>query len=552
MYTALYRKWRPMTFDDVVSQPHVTQTLARQVAEGKTAHAYLFTGSRGTGKTTCARILAKAINCLNPHDGKPCLECEICRAADAGTLSDIVEIDAATNTGVDDVRELREAAVYTPELCRYKVYIIDEVHMISEQAFNALLKIMEEPPEHVKFILATTEIHKIPATIISRCQRFDFRRIREEDIVDRLMYIASQEKTDLTHEGAELIARLSDGAMRDALSLMDQCMAFSEHIDPEAVSDAAGIAGREYLFEILEAAAKNDAPAAISVVDRLYAASKDMTRLCDELITQIRNLMLIKTVPERPELVLCLSWETERLKSIADSLSLGEILSKLKILQDCAEALPRAVSKRTEFEMSVVKLCSQRREDVSGAAGDIQTLERRISRLEAEISALKAGGAAAQKAEPVREKSPTAEKPAEEALTAEKAPEGEKPQTAPQEESAAQKAAPERCARWEEIVERLTADNPGFAGSLRDSEALVAGNALYITVTNSFAKALLKNAENAASLKRAAHEILGVEFRTIRLKAPSDGAQDEAKDNRPDLGELIEKARRAGVQVVEE
>ena len=298
--------------------------------------------------------------------------------------------------------------------------------------------------------------------------------------------------------------------------------------------------------------AKNDAPAAISVVDRLYAASKDMTRLCDELIIQIRNLMLIKTVPERPELVLCLSWETERLKGIADSLSLGEILSKLKILQDCAEALPRAVSKRTEFEMSVVKLCSQRREDVSGATGDIQTLERRIARLEAEISSLKAGGAATQKAEPVREKSPTAEKPAEEALAAEKAPEGEKPQAAPQEESAAQNAAPERCARWEEIVERLTADNPGFAGSLRDSEALVAGNALYITVTNSFAKALLKNAENAASLKRAAHEILGVEFRTIRLKAPSDGAQDEAKDNRPDLGELIEKARRAGVQVVEE
>ncbi len=550
MYTALYRKWRPMTFDDVVSQPHVTKTLARQVAEGKTAHAYLFTGSRGTGKTTCARILAKAINCLNPRDGKPCLECEICRAADAGTLSDIVEIDAATNTGVDDVRELREAAVYTPELCRYKVYIIDEVHMISEQAFNALLKIMEEPPEHVKFILATTEIHKIPATVISRCQRFDFRRIREEDIVDRLMYIASEEKIDLEADAAALIARLSDGAMRDALSLLDQCIAFSEHVDAKTVSNAAGIAGREYLFDILDNAADGDAPSAITTVDGLYSASKDMARLCDELIMQLRNLMLIKTVPGRPELLSCLAWEAERLEKIAAKLSLGEILKKLEILQDCAEALPRAVSKRTEFEMAVVKLCSQRRVEGFDPPADVSALERRIARLEAEIADLRSGGASVRPAENIRKAQPKAEIPGPEEI----------PEPAPLPEQAAPppsrpdtpKPAPERCRRWEEVVERLTSENPGFAGSLRDSEAMCAGSTLYITVSNSFAKSLLKSPENAESLKRAALEVLGVEYKNILARAASGEPSEPGPESRSPIDELIERAKSAGVQVVEE
>ena len=218
MYQALYRKWRPMSFDDVVSQPHITTTLKNQIATGKTAHAYLFTGSRGTGKTTCARIFAKAINCLNPKDGEPCLECDICKNADNGALADIIEIDAASNSKVDDIRELREGVMFTPEVCKYKVYIIDEVHMLSAGAFNALLKTMEEPPPHVKFVLATTEIHKVPATIVSRCQHFDFRRIRSEDIVARLSYIASQEGFILNEDAAQLIARLSDGGMRDALS----------------------------------------------------------------------------------------------------------------------------------------------------------------------------------------------------------------------------------------------------------------------------------------------------------------------------------------------
>lgn len=529
MYTALYRKWRPLTFDDVVSQPHITATLSRQVMEGKTAHAYLFTGSRGTGKTTCARILAKAINCRNPHDGKPCLECDICVAADAGALSDVVEIDAASNTGVDDIRELRDAAVYTPELCRYKVYIIDEVHMLSNAAFNALLKIMEEPPEHVKFILATTEVHKVPATIISRCQRFDFRRIREEDIVSRLEYIADCEKIELTHDAAALIARLSDGAMRDALSLLDQCVAFSEHIDREAVSNAAGIAGREYLFDILEAAASGDTATAITVIDGLYSKSKDMTRLCDELLMQLRNVMLIKTVPQKPELISCFDDEVERLRAVSERLTLGEILKKLEILQACAEALPRAVSKRTELEMAVVKLCTCGKAAEYDSPSDITDLEKRLAYLEAELLELRSGAVIPAK---TSEKTPPPVK--------------EEQRQAPP-PSALQEEKLSRCDRWEEILDSLTSINPGCAGALQGSEAYTCGEKLLVLVKNDFFLGLFKKPENAASLRRAAYDVTGISY---KIMAKRSQEQKNLPENGVDpVEELIQKAKDADIPV---
>ena len=271
MYTALYRKWRPLTFDDVISQPHTVTALKNQIRSSRTTHAYLFTGSRGTGKTTCARIFAKAVNCLNPKDGNPCLECEICRNADLSALTDIIEIDAASNNGVDDIRELRDGILYTPELCRFKVYIIDEVHMLSASAFNALLKIMEEPPSYVKFILATTEIHKVPQTILSRCQRFDFRRILADDISARLMYIASQENISLSQEASDFIARLADGGMRDAVSLLDQCSAFGNEITPETVSAASGTADRKFIFDIVSAVIHNKPADALAVSLCLHA-----------------------------------------------------------------------------------------------------------------------------------------------------------------------------------------------------------------------------------------------------------------------------------------
>ncbi len=530
MYTALYRKWRPQSFDDVISQPHITTTLSRQIAEGKTAHAYLFTGSRGTGKTTCARIFAKAINCLNPQDGKPCLECEICRGAESGSLSDIIEIDAASNTGVDDIRELRDSTIYTPELCKYKVYIIDEVHMLSNQAFNALLKIMEEPPEHVKFILATTEVHKVPATIISRCQRFDFRRIRPEDISARLKYIASAEGFNLQDDASLLIARIADGAMRDALSLLDQCVAYSTNIDLGVVSDAAGIAGRDYLFDILEAVADCNISLAVSKTDELYSKSKDMTRLCDELLFQMRNLMLIKTVPDKTELLACLDSEVERLKEISSKLSVDDILYKLDILQECSQRMQKCVSKRTEFEMSLVKLCSVRASAAKSApAGDVSALAERIVMLEREIARLKKSGIA-----PLKEVEPEKESPKEvsaPAPTAEELPKIENSERKP-------------CAQWDAILERLTEVNPGCAGALRGSKAFIQGNYLLISVKNKFFLGLFKKPENAASLRDVAKEITGVTY-SIRAKCDET---EETQDRDP-IAELIERAKNADIPV---
>ncbi len=532
MYTALYRKWRPLTFDDVVSQPHITTTLSRQIKDRKTAHAYLFTGSRGTGKTTCARIFAKAINCLNPIDGKPCLECEICRAADSGTLSDIIEIDAASNTGVDDIRELRDSTIYTPELCKYKVYIIDEVHMLSNQAFNALLKIMEEPPEHIKFVLATTEVHKVPATIISRCQRFDFRRIRPEDIEARLMYIASEEGFVLDSDAASLIARIADGAMRDALSLLDQCVAYSSHIDLSVVSDAAGIAGRDYLFDILEAVADCDISLAISKTDELYSKSKDMTRLCDELLFQMRNLMLIKTVPDKTELLACLESEAQRLKAIAQKISLEDILYKLDLLQDCSEAMQKCVSKRTEFEMALVKLCTPRVAVSSKASpsGDVSALVERIVSLEREVARLKKSGVSPSAS---KEDKPENVVQSEVSVPAAK-----------QEDVPSESGERKPCIQWEAIIERLTEVNPGCAGALRGSKAYTQGNYLLILVKNKFFLGLFKKPENAASLRDVAREITGVTY-SIRAKCDESA---EAQERDP-IAELIEKAKNADIPV---
>ena len=328
MYQALYRKWRPRSFDDVISQPHITTALRNQIREEKTAHAYLFTGSRGTGKTTCARILAKTVNCEHrTPEGNPCLECEICRDAERGALADIIEIDAASNNSVEDIRDLREGTVYLPERCCYKVYIIDEVHMLSPSAWGALLKVMEEPPEYVKFILATTEVHKVPATIISRCQRYDFHRIRTADIAARLTYIAGEENLSLDPAAAQLIAHLSDGGMRDALSLLDQCASGGDAITAASVTAAAGVAGRDSVFAILEAVQAQDAAKALEITGALYDQSKDMVRLCDELLEQLRNMMLLKSGSGQPELLTCLPDEQPRLEELTRQPSLDTISS---------------------------------------------------------------------------------------------------------------------------------------------------------------------------------------------------------------------------------
>ena len=292
MYRALYRKWRPQRFEDVVGQRGIVTALRNQIATGRVGHAYLFTGVRGTGKTTCAKIFAKAVNCLHPQNGDPCGECEICKGIDNGSILDVVEMDAASNNGVDDIRDLRDETAYTPSACQYKVYIIDEVHMLSTAAFNALLKTLEEPPAHVIFILATTEIQKVPATILSRCQRYDFTRIGPEDIAQRVEYIAGEEHLELTSDGAELIARLADGALRDALSILDTCAGVTAKIDADVVRRMAGVTDRSYLFRISDALEAQDGAAALAQLAQLRQQSVDVKRLTEELIAHYRALML--------------------------------------------------------------------------------------------------------------------------------------------------------------------------------------------------------------------------------------------------------------------
>ena len=383
MYQALYRKWRPKSFSDVYGQPHVTKTLQSQLESGRISHAYLFTGSRGTGKTTCAKILSKAVNCLNPVDGNPCNECEICRGIENGSILDVIEIDAASNNGVDNIRDLREEANFTPVNAKYRVYIIDEVHMLSIGAFNALLKTLEEPPSHVIFILATTEIHKLPATILSRCQRFDFKRISPEDITARLVYVAENENVTLTENAAALIARIADGGMRDALSLLDRCFAMGNYIDEDTVSAAAGIAGTVHLFSFSEFVAKGDFTSALKLVSKLHNESCDIDSLCTELTLHFRNLMVAKTVKDCEGLIVCSKDELEKIKARAGELKLSKILGCIEILEKAAANIKNAVNKKIQLEAAVIKMCSP-----VSSGGANEELEERIAFLESKINLL--------------------------------------------------------------------------------------------------------------------------------------------------------------------
>ncbi len=353
MYQVLYRKWRPKTFSDVSGQDHITVTLKNELKTGRLAHAYLFTGSRGTGKTSCAKILAKAVNCLHPVDGDPCNQCEICQGIENGTILDITEIDAASNNGVDNIRALREEVHFTPSAGKYRVYIIDEVHMLSVGAFNALLKTLEEPPEHVIFILATTEVHKVPATVLSRCQRFDFARISDSAIAARLQYVAKQEQFELTKEAAELIARLADGGMRDALSILDRC-AGTQSVDLERVNQIVGLAGNRRLHTLADCIARGNVGEALGQVDELHRNASDMTRLCDQLITHFRNLMLAKAVPNPSELIICSPDDLQAYMNGADGFTMQQILTVLTGLQNARERMRGAVNQRVELEMAII------------------------------------------------------------------------------------------------------------------------------------------------------------------------------------------------------
>ncbi len=356
MYRALYRKWRPQRFEDVVAQRGIVTALRNQVASGRVGHAYLFTGVRGTGKTSCAKIFAKAVNCLHPKGGDPCGECEICKGIDNGSILDVVEMDAASNNGVDDIRDLRDETAYTPSACHYKVYIIDEVHMLSTAAFNALLKTLEEPPSHVIFILATTEIQKVPATILSRCQRYDFTRIGPEDIAQRVEYIAGQEGLELTTGGAELISRLADGAMRDALSILDTCAGVTSKIDADVVRRMAGVTDRSYLFHISDALEAQDGAAALAQLAALRQQSVDVKRLTEELIAHYRALMLA-ALPGGQSLLSGVSPEEEQ-QYLEKGPQLGqrEAIRAIRTLGNALEHITRGSDQRIELELALFTL----------------------------------------------------------------------------------------------------------------------------------------------------------------------------------------------------
>lgn len=376
MYQALYRKWRPKVFSDVIGQAHITETLRKQVSEGRTSHAYLFTGTRGTGKTTCAKILAKAVNCEHPVGGDPCCACPSCLGIENGSFLDVLELDAASNNGVDQVRALRDEAIYSPANVKKRVYIVDEVHMLSTPAFNALLKILEEPPEHLMFILATTELHKVPATILSRCQRFSFKRITPLDIAARLRYVAERENIDLRPDGAEILSRLADGALRDGLSLLDQCAAAGGAIDSAAVLEVLGLAGNLQTAQMLEHILRRNAKEALLLLDRMYTGGKDVGAVLGELSTLVRDLLLRRTAPEGGAALLSGGYDAATLDRLGKDVSSGRFLYLASTLQKATADMYYSSNRRTDAELCVIRLCDE------SLSGDLTALESRIQRLE--------------------------------------------------------------------------------------------------------------------------------------------------------------------------
>ena len=380
MYQALYRKWRPRTFDDVVGQSHITETLKRQVASGRLSHAYLFTGTRGTGKTTCAKILARAVNCEHPVDGNPCNECDACRGIENGSILGVLELDAASNNGVDQVRALRDEAVYTPAAVRKRVYIVDEVHMLSTAAFNALLKILEEPPEHLMFILATTELHKVPATIKSRCQQFSFQRILPGDISARLHYVAEQEGIGLTPEGAGLLARLADGGLRDALSLLDQCAGTGGTVDEARILEALGLAGNLESARLMGRIAQRDSQGALEDLARLYSGGKDISTVLGELSALARDLLIRKTAPRSGSALLSGNWDETTMRGLSEHFTAPRLVWVLTVLQGVLADLPRSSNRRTDAELCLLRLCDERLDE------SVQALSARLDRVEQQLA----------------------------------------------------------------------------------------------------------------------------------------------------------------------
>ena len=553
MYQVLYRKYRPQVFSDVVGQEHITTTLSHEVATGKLSHAYLFTGSRGTGKTTCAKILAKAVNCLHPKDGNPCNECEICRGIDSGAILDVVEIDAASNNGVDNIRDIRDESGFAPATCSCRVYIIDEVHMLSIGAFNALLKTLEEPPEHVKFILATTEVHKLPVTILSRCQRFDFHRVSPEAMKLRMAQIADMEGFVLEDDAALLIARLADGGMRDALSTLDQCITRDRHVTAKLVADVVGMAGRDHLFSLVDAAAAQDAAAALETLDRLYAASCDMERLCADLTQHYRNLMIVKTVRSASQVLICTKEEQLQYLQQSKRFTLAAILRAIDLLQDAAANMKKGGNRRVEMEMTLLRLASPKLDtDPKALLERIEALERAIQ--SGTFTQTTAPVPVPQRpvTEPTPISVPTPAPPSEPALqSAPEAPQTEPDVSVPQKEAEPERTEDTVLTVWPQVMDTLGKLNRPLWSILLNSAAYVRGDFLLIQSENPTFPQFIKTGTNARDVKEAAFRVTGQRYRLGIYRPAQDAQPAQAAQPADPLDALLAKARALGVNVTE-
>ena len=550
MYQALYRKYRPACFADVSGQEHITKTLLSQLASGNISHAYLFTGPRGTGKTSCAKIFAKAVNCLNPKNGDACMECSACESISREENLDIMEIDAASNNGVDNIRELRSSVNYTPAMSKYRVYIIDEVHMLSPGAFNALLKTLEEPPAHVIFILATTEIHKLPATIVSRCQRYDFKRLDAEVIISRLTAVSEKEGLTLSADAARLIANLSDGGMRDALSMLDLCAASSKEITEQTVLSCCAVAGKERLIEIADAIAAANSGLALKLASDLWRDAVDMQRLCEELITHFRNLMLIKSVKNPAELIVCTTEEMQNYKAQASKFTIDFIMMAIRLLGDTLTRM-NAANRRAELEMALIKLSDPTLMATNEALGArVSALERKIEGRLA-VSEEVIPTLAQNVAEIVEEPTPAAvftpadeqkeEKEPEYPLEEDEIPPPSEEDMPREELELAPSAAPvtekaenkkesadegeKPFSQWNNVLKELVKSCPLLVGVLKDSSAFIKGDYLLIDYKNEQFLQMIKQPLYKDYLKKAAATVTGKQYKlgphkTVAPKAP--------------------------------
>ena len=507
MYRALYRTWRPQTFDDVCGQSHVTDILKYQVAEGKTSHAYLFCGSRGTGKTSCAKILAKAVNCLHPVNGNPCNECEACRAIDAGTATDVIEMDAASNNGVDHVRDLKEEIVFMPAALRYRVYIIDEVHMMSTNAFNALLKTLEEPPSYVLFILATTELHKLPSTIVSRCQRYDFRRMTAEVIMDRLHAIAKAEGMDLLPDGARMIARAAQGGMRDAISMLELCAGANAPIDETLAASVLGVGNRDTVFRVAEAINARDYATLYGIVGEIVMSSGNLGVFWQQLGDLFRDMMVFRTVPDPRAYLDLTDTEYERLQALSQDVSIGKLYYRAKLIDDTMPELQRSGTvRRAAAEIALTRMCDPRTYAVPEA------LLARVEELERTVKLLKMG---------VPQETPAPAPTATPAPAPRKVPQ-DKPAPTPAPEKAVPTLTP--IGGWKDTVDEFGTLFPMYASILAASRGYTDGQGtLTVRMQDAFLIGSFEgNAAATSALIRLVGERTGSTPRTLRVERAND------------------------------